>query len=56
MSNGSALNQASIQKYQQRAKGYDDSAQFTMDLRRQTIGLLQLQPGDVVLDVGQVRV
>ena len=52
MSDGSALNQISIQKYRQRAKGYDGSAQFTMDLRRQTIALLQLKPGDVVLDVG----
>ena len=52
METGSALNQISIQKYQQRAKDYDASAQFTMDLRRQTIALLQLKPGDVVLDVG----
>ena len=52
METSSAINQISVQKYQRRAIGYDGSAQFTMDLRRQTIALLQLKPGDVVLDVG----
>ena len=45
-------NQVSIERYRHKAAGYDASAQFTMPLRRRTIGLLQLQPGDVVLDVG----
>jgi demethylmenaquinone methyltransferase/2-methoxy-6-polyprenyl-1,4-benzoquinol methylase len=45
-------NELSIQRYKQRAAGYDDSAQYTMPLRRRTIALLQLRPGQVVLDVG----
>ena len=45
-------NQLSIQRYRARAAGYDASAQRTMPLRLRTIGLLQLQPGQVVLDVG----
>jgi arsenite methyltransferase len=45
-------NQLSIQRYRAKAAGYDDSAQRTMPLRRRTIDLLRLQPGDVVLDVG----
>lgn len=40
-----ADNQLSIQRYRKRAAGYDASAQ-------RTIALLQLRPGDVVLDVG----
>ncbi len=47
-----SYNQISIEKYRSRADGYDDSAQLTMPLRRRTINLLQLRPGDVVLDVG----
>jgi len=45
-------NELSIERYKHRAAGYDDSAQYTMPLRRRTIALLQLQPGQVVLDVG----
>lgn len=45
-------NQLSIQRYRRRAAGYDASAERTMALRRRTIALLALQPGDVVLDVG----
>ncbi|MBI5722123.1 MAG: methyltransferase domain-containing protein [Burkholderiales bacterium] len=45
-------NQLSIERYRRRAAGYDASAEFTMPLRRRTIALLALQPGDVVLDVG----
>jgi demethylmenaquinone methyltransferase/2-methoxy-6-polyprenyl-1,4-benzoquinol methylase len=45
-------NQVSIEKYRDKAAGYDASAEFTMPLRRRTIALLQLQPGQVVLDVG----
>lgn len=45
-------NELSIRKYQSKAAQYDASSQFTMPLRRRTIGLLKLKPGDVVLDVG----
>lgn len=45
-------NQLSIERYRKRAAGYDASAQRTMALRLRTIALLQLQPGQVVLDVG----
>jgi arsenite methyltransferase len=45
-------NQLSIAKYHQVADDYDASAQYTMPLRRKVIGLLQLQPGQTVLDVG----
>ena len=48
----SADNQLSIERYRKRAAGYDASAQRTMALRLRTIALLQLQAGDVVLDVG----
>ena len=47
-----SYNQVSIKKYRLRAAGYDASAEFTMPLRRRTIALLKLEPGDVVLDVG----
>jgi demethylmenaquinone methyltransferase/2-methoxy-6-polyprenyl-1,4-benzoquinol methylase len=50
--NLSADNQLSIERYRKRAAGYDASAQRTMQLRLRTIALLQLEPGDVVLDVG----
>ncbi|MBM3389699.1 MAG: hypothetical protein FJY26_09385 [Betaproteobacteria bacterium] len=42
----------SIDKYRRRAAGYNRSAQHTMALRRRVIDLLQLCPGEVVLDVG----
>ncbi len=47
-----ADNQLSIARYRTKAAGYDASAERTMPLRRRTIGLLKLQPGQVVLDVG----
>jgi arsenite methyltransferase len=45
-------NQVSIEKYRLRAADYDASAEFTMPLRKRTVALLALKPGDVVLDVG----
>jgi arsenite methyltransferase len=45
-------NLISIQKYRKAAAHYDASATFTMPLRQRTIALLQLQPGQSVLDVG----
>lgn len=45
-------NQVSIERYRSKAAGYDASAEFTMPLRRRTIALLQLQPGQSVIDVG----
>ena len=45
-------NQISIDRYRNKAAGYDASAEFTMPLRRRTIALLQLQPGQSVIDVG----
>ena len=45
-------NELSIERYRARAAGYDASAERTMPLRRRTIDLLRLQPGEVVLDVG----
>ncbi len=45
-------NQLSIARYRRHAAGYDASARRTMALRLRTIALLQLRPGDVVLDVG----
>jgi arsenite methyltransferase len=42
----------SLRKYRERAAGYDASAARTMPLRRRTIERLELQPGDVVIDVG----
>ena len=40
-----------VEKYREHAEGYDASAARTMALRRRAVGLLRLQPGDVVLDV-----
>jgi arsenite methyltransferase len=48
----STPNEVSIERYRVQAAGYDASAQRTMPLRRRTIALLQLQPGQSVLDVG----
>ena len=45
-------NQRSIRRYRQHASGYDHSARRTMPLRLRAIALLNLRPGDVVLDVG----
>lgn len=47
-----AHNQLSIRRYRHHAAGYDASALRTMPLRLRAIALLQLQPGQVVLDVG----
>ncbi len=52
MTNKANYNAISIEKYRAKAADYDASAQFTMPLRRRTIALLQLKPGDVVMDVG----
>lgn len=46
------LRHVSIDRYRRCAAGYDASAERTMALRRRTIALLQLQPGQTVLDVG----
>jgi arsenite methyltransferase len=45
-------NQQSIAKYKRVAAQYDASAAYTMPLRKKTIALLKLQPGQTVLDVG----
>lgn len=47
-----ADNLRSIERYRRHAAGYDASAGRTMALRRRTVALLDLQPGEVVLDVG----
>lgn len=43
---------SSLVHYRQHAGDYDASAQRTMALRRRTIAMLALRPGDWVLDVG----
>lgn len=45
-------NEISIARYRHHAARYDASAARTMALRLRTIDLLQLKPGEVVLDVG----
>lgn len=45
-------NVISIEKYRKAAAHYDASAEYTMPLRQRTINLLQLRPGECVLDVG----
>jgi arsenite methyltransferase len=45
-------NEISIHKYRSKADQYDASAEYTMPLRKRTIALLRLKPGDVVIDVG----
>ena len=41
-----------MERYRRHAAGYDSSAERTMPLRLRTIALLDLQVGQVVLDVG----
>ena len=45
-------NDLSIALYRDKAASYDASAAYTMPLRRRTIALLRLRPGQIVLDVG----
>lgn len=45
-------NEISIARYRRVAAGYDASAEFTMPLRMRAIAMLELRPGEVVLDVG----
>jgi demethylmenaquinone methyltransferase/2-methoxy-6-polyprenyl-1,4-benzoquinol methylase len=45
-------NRQSVDRYRRHAAGYDASARRTMPLRRRAVALLDLRPGDVVLDVG----
>ena len=45
-------NELSIRRYRKHASGYDASARLTMPLRLRTIALLDLKPGQVVIDVG----
>lgn len=52
MTAGPTPNERSIALYRRHAARYDASAARTMALRRRTIALLALRPGDVVLDVG----
>ncbi len=47
-----AHNELSIRRYRKHAAGYDASARLTMPLRLRTIALLDLKPGQVVIDVG----
>lgn len=52
MSTPQSANELSMRRYRRHAGGYDASARRTMPLRLRAIALLQLQPGQVVLDVG----
>jgi demethylmenaquinone methyltransferase/2-methoxy-6-polyprenyl-1,4-benzoquinol methylase len=52
VNNKTSANEVSIERYRSKAAGYDASAQYTMPLRQRTIALLQLRPGQVVIDVG----
>lgn len=45
-------NDISIKKYRKASAHYDASSQYTMPLRQRAIDLLQLSPGQCVLDVG----
>lgn len=47
-----AVRTASIEKYRHRAARYDSTCGPTWPIRERTIDLLDLQPGQVVLDVG----
>lgn len=47
-----AIRTASIEKYRHRAAGYDASCGPTWPIRERAIDLLDLQPGQAVLDVG----
>ena len=50
---GSAPNaETAIARYRRHARAYDASARRTMPLRRRVISLLELRPGETVLDVG----
>lgn len=48
----SETNRASIAKYRRRAAAYDSTTHFTQPIRRRAIALLELKPGDTVVDVG----
>jgi arsenite methyltransferase len=47
-----AVRTASIEKYRRRAAAYDSTCGPTMPIRERAIDLLDLQPGQTVLDVG----
>lgn len=47
-----AARTTALDRYRRHAAGYDASAARTMALRQRTIALLQLQPGQTVIDVG----
>ena len=47
-----ASNLASIAKYRDKAATYDNTTARTQEIRENTIALLGLEPGDVVLDTG----
>ena len=45
-------NEISMFRYRQHAADYDASARITMPLRERAVALLELKPGETVLDVG----